>query len=173
MVCYTKPSLHPLETVRKKASNLKTYFVFHHLSGTDFDQSDQQTQWLAEPVGKSNSYRTQSGKEQKHFFRQEKPSVSFFALQLMKTYSPVLIELIDRTDSFSSIYANHICSRHHCFLNVTHMNHAHSSCQHFLKWRWLVWSPVNWPETDGLKPGKMDLRDIVISRSHESSFTRS
>ncbi len=68
-----------LETVCKRAGTLKEYLdklsASHRPSQADSDQSDQQTIWPAEPAGKSNSYWSQSGEEQKHLFRQS--SLSF------------------------------------------------------------------------------------------------
>ncbi len=50
------------------------------------------------PLGKSNSYQSQSVRERKHFFHQEKPQVPFSALLSMKKYS----SSSDRTDAIAA-----------------------------------------------------------------------
>ncbi len=69
-------------------------FVYHRLSQTDFNQSDQQTIWLAEPFGESNSYWSLSKEERQHLFHQEKPSGTSFSFLSMMRYSAALIKLI-------------------------------------------------------------------------------
>ncbi len=135
-----------LETVWKGAKNTLQVVgqpsVCHRLSWTDFDQSNQQTLWPAEPLGKSNSYRSQSGNEREHLFHQEKPSALFFALLTMMKYAPVLTELMLQQHPCKPLLSPPLFSEWtvtSCC--VTHINNARNLCQHFLKERdWFVHS---------------------------------